>query len=559
MSAPRVPLRTPSKVMRLKRLGSFHQSRLSFMRVLTRRMGREGWHVTRPVFDIGANGVGRAVYTIKTPHRSYSMVAFAHDLPDALRSDRVIAEAWDATFTLFDGEPSANDIDRLDANVPKQEAGRISEKELALSRANKSARLWTHVVDALSKGHQPDGEQLAAVGYLMRTTAVYGSGKFGAADYITVADRPEFQSPFQVEMMLVYLIRTFVRDLVNHMAKLKGGDKAVPLDAGAARELGIGNSTGLGMAPFLINHPVLFNNWINARETALSRVRAVARATKDEIAVFRDVFRRYYSVLNSWASDHPGQQAKLVALRADYEALQTHLDRADLDGPFPWDTLMSWSETATSDEGQELIASLLLEPYGALVDDLADTMSDTSNDWARIDGRMPVAEVVDLLKGAFGWALELDWSDPKRVARAWYVSEEKLEPRLGERFEEPIEDYEQPLAPARDAARAAADLKAWDADAPVASFLMEHPEHRHIVRRLQVCADAPYGEIRDNTISADMLPIDLLRAKLAYFGATHFDPRSDRWVRIRMYTGAPYPEELAQDTCDDWVYPRAGE
>lgn len=558
MSAPRVPLRDPAKVMRLKRLGSFHQSRLSFMRVLTRRMGREGWQVTRPVFDIDENGVGRAVYTIKTPKRSYSMVAFAHELPDDLRSDRVIAEAWDATFTLFDGEPSAEDIDRLNANVPKQEAGRISERELALSRANKSARLWTHVVDTLSKGLQPNSDQLTEVGYLMRTTAVYGSGKFGAADYTTVSERPEFRAPFQVEMMLVYLIRTFVRDLVNHMAKLKGGEQAVPLDKGIARDLGIGNSTGLGMAPFLINHPVLFNNWITARETALSRVRAVARATKDEIAGFHDVFRRYKSVLDSWVSDHPGQQVKLAALRNDYTALQTYLAHSDLTGPFPWDTLMSWSETATSDEGQELVASLLLEPYGALVDDLVNTMSDTSDDLARIDGRMTVAELGRLLERAFGWALNLDWSDPGRIARAWYVSEEKLEPRLGERFEEPIEDYEQPLAPARDAARMALDLKAWDEDAPIASFLMEHPDHRHIVRRLQVCADAPYGEIRDNTISADMLPIDLLRAKLAYFGATHFDPRSDRWVRIRMYTGAPYPEELTCEICDDWVYPRQG-
>jgi hypothetical protein len=66
---------------------------------------------------------------------------------------------------------------------------------------------------------------------------------------------------------------------------------------------------------------------------------------------------------------------------------------------------------------------------------------------------------------------------------------------------------------------------------------------------------APYGEIRDNTISDRVLPIDMLRAKLAFFGATHFDPRSDRWVRICMYSGAPYPEELSPDTADLWVYP----
>ncbi len=36
------------------------------------------------------------------------------------------------------------------------------------------------------------------------------------------------------------------------------------------RYLGIGNSTGLGMAPFLINHPQLIDQWITSRETALA-------------------------------------------------------------------------------------------------------------------------------------------------------------------------------------------------------------------------------------------------------------------------------------------------
>ncbi len=73
--------------------------------------------------------------------------------------------------------------------MPKQEAGRISDSELSLSRANRSVRLWQHVIDRLSTGEQPERDQLEAVGYLVRTTAVYGSGKFGAADRLTICDR----------------------------------------------------------------------------------------------------------------------------------------------------------------------------------------------------------------------------------------------------------------------------------------------------------------------------------------------------------------------------------
>ena len=170
---------------------------------------------------------------------------------------------------------------------------------------------------------------------------------------------------------------------------------------------------------------------------------------------------------------------------------------------------------------------------------------------------MSVAALRDLMRGTYGWALKTDWSAPENCARAWYVSEEKLEPRMGERFEEPIADYEQPLAPGRDVARAFEDLKTWDASTPIAEFLLKHPEHRHSIRRVQINACAPYSEIQDNTICADMMPIDMLRYKLATFGATHFDPRSDRWVRICMFGNAPYPEELTNENADFWVYPDA--
>jgi hypothetical protein len=183
-------------------------------------------------------------------------------------------------------------------------------------------------------------------------------------------------------------------------------------------------------------------------------------------------------------------------------------------------------------------------------------MADPGDD-PRIDGSMTTATAAALIERCYDWALALDWSDPAQTARAWYVSEEKLEPRLGERYEEPIEPYEQPLAPARDAALAHAALGTYPPEAPLAQFLLLHPEHRHTLRRVQIAARHRYAEIQGNTIAADMLPIDMLRAKLAFFGATRFDPRSDRWVRITMFQNAPYPDELTPDNADLWPFPEA--
>ena len=524
------------------------------MRILTRRMQRENWTFTRPMFEIDAHGEGYAVYTVTGPQRSYSLVAFAHDLPDDQRSDRVIATAWDATFTLFDGVPTQADIARLVKNVPLQEAGRVEQSSLSVSRANRSVRLWEHVVASLAQGRQPDPAKVKQVGYLMRTTAVYGSGKLGAADYETIADREEFSAPFQVEMLSVYLTRAFVRDLVQHQANTRGQGRAATLDTGLARKLGIGNSTGLGMAPFIINHPVLFNNWISAKETALARVRALASATDSEKTCFREILGRARVSAGNWHSAHPVQIEKLGDLRRDLELLAAHTKADSLKGDTPWERLYCWGEANLTTEGQEALTSLMLEPYGDLVDDLASSMSDKSN-YAPITGAMWVKALRDIVQRDYEWALKIDWRVPATHQLAWYVSVEKLEPRLGDRMRENLEPFELPLSPGRDAAALVTALDQWPTEASIADFLLAHPEHRQIVRRVQCLADVPYGEIHDNTISADVFAVDMMRFKLATFGATHFDPRSDRWVRISMFGNAPYPEELAGSDADYWPYP----
>lgn len=538
--------RSPAEVMRLPRMGCSHPTRLSFLRVLLRRMEEGGWQVDRPAWEMDAAGVGHAVYRARGEGRTYSLVAFSHDLPDEMRSDRVIATAWDATFTLFDGDPSAADIDRLRANVPLQEAGRISTRELALARANRSVRLFRHVVDALADGRQPDPDELAAVGYLMRTTAVYGSGKFGAADRGDIADRPELSAPFQAEMLTVWLIRAFTVDIVEHMAAVRGGDRAVRLAPEIRRTLGVGNSTGLGMAPFVVRHPVLLNNWMDAREEALARVRAQSGATDAAVAGLRAALEAAIRNAAAWTSEHEVQVPKLRDLRGDLTRLADELARWDWSRDHPWDALWHWGIETLTPEGQEALLALMLEPHGALVDDLADRMGADEAACFQLDGAMRVRELRRILDDRYGWALEIDFTAPRNVARFWYVSEEKLEPRLGERASETGAMLEQPLCIARLASELDCTLTDWDPDATVASVLLAHPEHRYIVRRAQVARDHPYAEIQDNLIGEDMLPIDLLRCKLAFFGASQFDPRSDRWVRINLFQGAPYPDEIGK-------------
>jgi len=533
--------------MRLARMGCSHPTRLSFLRTLLRRLETEGWRIDRPVWDVDGSGVGHAVYRVRGAAHTYSLVAFAHDLPEGMRSDRVIATAWDATFTLFDGEPTPADIDRLRANVPVQEAGRVSAKELTLARANRSVRLFRHVVEALAQGRQPDIGEINAVGYLMRTTAVYGSGKFGAADRADIDTRPELAAPFQVEMLTVWLIRAFTVDIAEHIAAVKGGARAIRLDPALRRQLGVGNSTGLGMAPFVVRHPVLLNNWMMAREEALARVRRQDSAMDDTVAGLHAALDA--AILNAaqWTSAHPIQLEKLGKLRRDLDLISGKLATWDKGGPRPWNALWLWGADALSLEGQEALLPLMLEPHGDLVDDLTDHMGADEAASFRVIGAMRVGDLRRTLSDHYGWALSVDFTAPENVARFWYVSEEKLEPRLGERATEEGADLEQPLCIARLVSELHAALQDRGDDEPVAAVLLAHPEHRYAIRRVQIARNHPYAEVRDNLIAADMLPIDLLRCKLAFFGASRFDPRSDRWVRINLFQGAPFPDEIGAD------------
>ena len=261
-----IPLRSPDVVMKLERLGSLFPNRLSFARTLVRRMAKENWSITREKFDLDNRGIGTAIYKINTPVFPVWFVVFADDLEAAERTDRVIAEKWDATFTLTTKEPDEEKLRYLKGNIPLQEAGRCTSDEIILSRANKSVRLFDYVAEKLASGQQPNPANLIEVGYLMRTTAVYGNGKFGLADFDTLKKGSLFTNPFEAEMLCVYLVRNFSFDWVEHIAANSGSTKFTTLNDKLKIALGVGNATGLGMAPFLVNHPKLISQWFLQRE-----------------------------------------------------------------------------------------------------------------------------------------------------------------------------------------------------------------------------------------------------------------------------------------------------
>ena len=547
-----IELRDPNTIMKLSRLGSFHQSKLSFLRSFLNEF--KDWDYSRDLFNLDKDGYGEAVYSFKKGNRVYSLVCFANQIKDEERSDRVIATKWDAAFTLHDGVPSKDDIERLKNEVPKQEVGRLSFKELTLSRANKSVRVFNHVVDSLSEGKQPDLELLSKVGYLYRTTAVYGSGKFGLADRFRIKNREEINGPFRLEMMLVYLVRQFTFDQVNHVAHHKNPKTAVKLDKQICKNLGIGNSTGLGMAPFIVNHPTLLNNWILSREIALKKIREIKDVQEKDAELFIDCVKKSLTNITSWNTDSEYQQNKIKSLLKNIRNFIDYIENNfDFKTEYPFNKIYLWLEQNVCEECIEYVVSIMMEPYNNIIEPLVSNMSSDEDKYFNIPTNRTINELKEIIEKKYPNILDINFDQKESQQNFWFISKNKEEPRLADRFEEHGSELEQPLAIARDIKKLYEKILSENENLTIAQFLSSNSELRHVIRRAFIVEKFPYSEIQDNTIGKDIIPIDMLRLKLSFFGALKFDPRSDKWLRICMFQGAPLPTEL-KNYDEQWVY-----
>ena len=237
----------------------------------------------------------------------------------------------------------------------------------------------------------------------------------------------------------------------------------------------------------------------------------------------------------------------------------------ELDGPSPFDRFLSmkngwrrltdWSTENLTIETQELINSILIELYPELVDNLElETGADEN---MPLVPSMALDELEDIIETKYYWAMAFENKEKANNARFWYASENKEEPRFGWRHLEPGAEKELRIGIAQKVQHlktALAESKPTTSKLNVAEFLVSKPEFREIIQRIQNLQSHPYAEIRDNLLADICRPINLLRCKLAMFGATKFDPKSDLWIRITLFQGAPLKEQLNHGNLDNWLF-----
>ena len=537
--------------MRLARMGSRYPSRLSFSRSMLRRLINDKWKIKKSRFDLDKNGYGTVVYEIIINNDTYSLVCFSAFLNDKDRSDRVIASKWDTAYTLHVGKLTDEDLKRLKDTIPLQESGRNSPNELILSRANKSVRLFQYVVNCLSQGSQPDINEINKVGYLLRTTAVYGSGKFGLSDFSNTKNKTIFDQPFRAEMLSVYLIREFSVELVEHVAEQINPSKAVKLERKIKQHLGIGNSTGLGMAPFIIKHPKLINKWMSQYTKTLEKIVDIDLDIED-FEKYKILLNKALNYLQEVNTSDEFQINKNKFTSDDLKKYIFHCNQLDFSQNFKWLDILDYCDSNFNYDTQEIARVQLIELFPKISEELAEDMSD--DEIMDINGNQTIGELKKIINNKYSWVKKIDFNNKESNYLFWYVSAAKLEPRLGERFNEKGSELEQHLGIAKMVNDLFKKIKNLNDNKLTCEFLIENPEFRGIIKRIQSLKDYPFSEVEDNVLDKQTIPIDMLRFKLSFFGANRYDPKSDRWLRVSFFSGAPYLSDLNSTNVDEWGF-----
>jgi hypothetical protein len=547
-------MRPAESIMSGPLLGAMKASRVSFAYVLARRMIDERWRVTLESCEADASGQARLVYRISARGVDFTYIARAYEWDGkekvGRRSDGANRDMFGA---LFLGTPDAARIEKEFAtfDLKNVEAMRTDAAVLGWTPANRSARVFDHVVDALAAGHQPESSLIgSASAYLLRNGGFQGSGRNGSISYPGIATDHPLCHPFFADLFGLYMVRQVSIDLVNAIARARNPN-AAQLSDDIARYLAVGNSSGQGMCVALQRWPHWVSTWLTVREAALAYAKSMP-VDEGSTARMRDQLARmaaYCDTVRVQSEDY------VVPNRIIAANLRTVLSWLDDASRFSqWNDVAQAASTFDA-ESQEQLNSALIDLYPAVSDRFADYLAVGAARERDVTAEMTIGELRHLLRKNYAWALRYDMLLSKTRQHFWYHSADNGEQRRGERIIDPHEEFESFVDHIGIVQRLACVAMSYADDALVGELMFAHPELEMAVSRVQYLDGLPYAEIRDNLIHRDFIPAQLIRFFLASLGIECSTPLSIRYVRGVFFQGIPLPAEIAAGTTRDWRYP----
>jgi hypothetical protein len=537
----RAVLRGEDEVLGASALRAMAPTRLSFARTLVARIVDRGWRIERRHLEIDGDGIGCAVYGIEAEGVELHFGAFCDPPVDGPRQGRIAEERFDFFGALMEGPVDRARLQR-DHRAFLEHAwrGRTDNGCLGWSVANRSARLFDHVVERLAAGVQPDEDRLAG-GYLIRNAGFYGNGRHGTRSWGSLPVGHPLAYPYHVDLFTLYLWRLLALDVVEAAAGRRA-PTAATLAPATRRELGIGNSSGIGTGVALLRWPAWLSAYTSARELALAAVRSLP-APRPETELER------VAALLDDAARAPGTTPAAATVLSDAASAVRAYRRTgrlgDGESPTrPWLALSEWTGRQGNREALERLHAVLIEARPQAADALARRIPEAMAVERGVTPEMTVEELRRLLRDRFDWALDVDLDAPGARERFWYRSEDNGENRRGERALDPGAERET-FVDVIGVVQALADaLAGVDGATTVGRFLLERPEHALAVSRVQLAGRVAFSEVRANYLAADFVPADAIGYFLAVLGIDGALAVSPQWVRGVFFGGAELPEDV---------------
>jgi hypothetical protein len=544
-------------LMRPERLGAMQPSRLSLSRAFALKMARQGWRIEARRFDVDAEARGTVVYEVIAPTRRFTFCAFSVPPRREGRTGRIIGRAWDMQGALIEGPPDEGAIEATRQELPKLYQGRATPGTLVWCRSNRSMRVFDSTVAALAEGRQPDVSILATSCYLMRNTGLDGNGTFGTKSFLAYeADHP-LRGALEAQMLTAVLMREFAADLVDCLARHAGGPKAARLAPEIRRFLGVGNGSALGLMLFVNNHPRLIHRWIAAREEAIALAKALPVTAGDpRLAALRAEVARAARFRREDRMRYEGF-ASSALVTEELETVGAALDALHATGSgqrFPLAALAEGFEGRLHPETVETLLSLMVE----LVPEQADAlMGDlVVSEELAVDAAMACGELRALLHAEHAWALAMDMTAPGATRYVWYKSVTAEEPRRGPIEELPEGAHNLGLDIPSLCQALEAELAARPAGQRVSRLLLDRPDLRLMVARIQGLRGLAYHAPHANIMDERFVPAQVVRLlNAAFHGIDKTRDFLDRNLRGVLLHGAPTAADIAAGATGPWFYP----
>jgi hypothetical protein len=553
-------LRPAKLVMSPARAAAAVPNAMSFSRAAMRQLVRGRWTVERLRFDLDSEGRGEVLYRLVGGGWVFHFFLVSTKLPEELKTDRNFAQSWDAMGVLCQGEWTLAREAHLRREVPKQRAGYADYDTLIYARGNRSGRLFEHVVESLAAGRQPDAHLLAPVGYILRTTAFIGNGQLGTRPLAGYEPDHPFRRPYHAQFCSAFMLREYVFDLVDHLARARNPDAAT-LAPEYRRYLGLGNAAATGLVPFVVNHPHLMHQWCMTHEVALANAKHRPVVPGDELSNrFAGLLQKAIRHFMESARPDDGVFATTDTLVADLQAARALFEQFQQLGTIdhrraalPWVALAEWAERNVHLEAIEILNSIIIELYPDIVEAAADSFR--AEERFELQAEMPVATLRELLREQYGWALDREYSDDP-AAYFWYRSTKApRDVRRGVKGLAAELESETTMDTIHQTQLLWACIEAADGATPVADIVCARPDLRHIVTRVQSLAGLDFAELRANWLSDTFSPFGAIRLVLSFYGLEKFEAVLPKSVRGTFMQGAPIAEDVENGIDGDWPFP----